>query len=596
MVKVKGFIKELKTHKIIYILLFCIILLGVFLRLYNHAEWLHFELDQARDVFVVHDMINLGKVPILGPYARGSDLYLGPIFYYFQAIPAILFGAVPSVIVWPDLLFSILFIPLFYLFARLYFSRQVSVMLAALAATSLFLLTYGRFAWNPNALPFWVTLAMYGLLRATQAVPLSSDTQVTLTWDNKVFVRSWFLVMVGASAVAMQLHFVAFLTLPLIIVLYMIFVRMRILWKTIILSIGLFCLLYLPVIVSEVQTGGANNKAFFVTIMDKGDKDDEHNIAEKIFRGVQETATHNWVLLSSNQSGGDNIRTKRTVDGYFLCDSECQERLSIHIVAIGLFAIMSIIFLHQFIYQWKSRKENANQYNLYQRQLLIILWFGCASVFLILMAYQISPRFYLLLVPVFLIMFGTVLQLLQRQFGRIGVGIGIVIVSCLAIFNLISTWQYFTILNNVQCNTETHCNASLREGWRDLIMNRSDYITLGQLRGVADYITEQSDESQFLIVGDNRYARALYFLTNIENGISNARCYIKRSSFETGQVNGKNYYVLVRTKSKTHINDKMLENHNIVDKKSFGTLMLYKMSPKNINNVSMQIPEGCFMR
>ncbi|MEA3323366.1 MAG: hypothetical protein U9Q12_04030 [Patescibacteria group bacterium] len=162
--------------------------------------------------------------------------------------------------------------------------------------------------------------------------------------------------------------------------------------------------------------------------------------------------------------------------------------------------------------------------------------------------------------------------------------------SCLLIFNLVNTWQYFSILNNV----ETRLIASLQ--WRDLIMKRTDYITLGQLRDVSRYISEQRNESKFLIVGDNRYARAIYFLTNIEENVKNATCYIKRSSFESEQVNGRDYYVLVRTKSKTHINDEMSAGHDIVDEKSFGTLMLYKMAPNSENKNITKTPKGCFVR
>jgi hypothetical protein len=365
---------------------------------------------------------------------------------------------------------------------------------------------------------------------------------------------------------------------------------MKVDWRVMLMSVGLFCLLYAPVIFSEIQTSGANAKSLVNVIFEKGNKDDKHNIAEKIFRSAQETSTYNFVVLTGNQSGGDNIRTKKTTTGYFLCDKDCKERLPVHVVAMSSLILISIVFLYPFIVSYKKRKESQIELNLYQRQLLIVLWLGIVNIFLVLMAYQISPRFYLLIVPVFLIMFGTVLQVLQKKFGRVGIGVSIVIVSCLLIFNLVSSWQYFTILNNV----ETRLIASLQ--WRDLIMKRADYITLGQLREVSRYISEEQNESKFLIVGDNRYARTLYFLTNIENGIDNAQCYIKRSSFETEQVDGKGYYVLVRTKSKVHIADEMLEIHNVVDKKNFGTLMLYRMSPKKINNMDIQIPNGCFVR
>ncbi len=577
MSKVKGFSKELGDHKLIYIFLFLSIIVGAFLRLYHHSDWLHFELDQARDLFVVYDMLNNHVVPLLGPYARGSDLYLGPIFYYFQALPAFVFGVAPNVAAWPDLLFSVLFIPLVYLFARLYFSCSVSVMLAVLAATSLFLVTYGRFAWNPNALPFWMTLAMYGLLRAH---------------SGKTFSRGWFLTMIGAGIVAMQLHFIAFLVVPLTIGTYMLIARMRIPWRSVLLGVVLASLLYLPVLISEYQTHGANARVLVATIFAKGDKDNKHNLAEKVFRGVQETATYNGVLLSSDQSGGDPVRTKRDKGGHLslLCDADCKDRFPQQLIAVSVFLLILGLFIGQFIISYHKRVTTTENMLVYQRQLLILLWLSWSGVFLVLLAYQISPRFYLLIVPALLIMFGFVLRILVQKWSAVGKWIGIVLVSLLVLWNLINTHQYFQILNSVEENI-------VQYEWRDLIMNRGDYITLGQLRSVADQITEDEKNSvSFLIVGDNRYARALYYLTNIEKNVKNAQCYIKRSSFTSEQVAQREYYVLVRTQSKTQINEEMLRGHTIADKKNFGTLTLYKVIPNKGGNISLEQPENCFVR
>lgn len=568
-------LEEVRAHKVVYVFLFCAIALGVFLRVYRHAELLHFELDQARDVFVVHDALETGVMPLLGPYARGSELYLGPIFYYFQAAAAFLFGAEPSIVALPDLVFSILFLPLLYLFARLYFSRTVSMMLVAIAASSLFLVTYGRFAWNPNALPFWITLSVYGLLRS---------------WENKTFHGKWFLMMVAAAAVAMQLHFVAFLTLPLVLLLYFFIVRMRISLGMIVSSAALFLLLYAPVVVSEFQTGSANTKALFVTIIEKGDKDNKHNIFEKVFRGVQETSTYNWVLLSSNQQGGDNIRTKSRKNGYFLCDDKCEARLGSHILAIGAFLILIGTFLWQFVCQWKRRKDNREQNNLWQRQTVIVLWLAVTSIFFVLMAYQISPRFYLLIVPALLVVIGSSLSWLQRRLGSIGFVISVGLVACLFFSNLVQTKQYFSVLDSAQVNGE-------KQEWRDLIMGRADYITLQQLREAAEHISGQKNKNNFFVVGDNRYARALYFLVSVEGGADGAQCYIKRSSFDAKQVEGADYYVLVRKKSKTQLEESMLDEHEIADEKQFGTIVLYKMEPKERVEIEKSgLPKRCFVR
>jgi hypothetical protein len=568
----KEILAKFMKYKYVYGILLVIFIVDIFLRTYHSITWLHFELDQARDIFVVYDMLHNGVLPLLGPYARGSELYLGPIFYYFQAFPAILFGVTPFVVTLPDLLASILFVPLMYVFARLYFTRSISLMLAAVTATSIFLITYGRFAWNPNSLPFWITLAMYSLIQS---------------WRYKKFNGKWFLMMVGATAVAMQLHFVAFLTLPLIIIIYAIIVRIHPSWKIVAWAVVLFGVLYLPVIISEVDTGGANTKAFFTTITDKGNKDEKHNIVEKVFRSAQETSTYNFVLLSGVQSGGDNIRTKKTSSGYFLCDKECRQRLSVHLVAIITLVVMIAFFAYQIYKKWKNRNINNELYYEYQKYLLVTLWLCFGGIFLILMAYQISPRFYLFIVPALYIVFGNILTLIEKKFSTIGIYIVRIIVICLIVLNLINIVQYFSVLNMAG-------EVDAKIEWRDLIMKRADYITLEQLQDASKYIAQQDDE-EFIIIGDNRYARALYFLTVIEQNIDGVLCYIKRSSFEENQIEGMNYYLLTRTKSKKQIVDEMVQGHEIVEQKQYGTLTLYRMKANN-HESNDQIPKGCFIR
>lgn len=575
--KLKGFGTEIGAHKYIYGTLGVGVIVGIFLRVFKHSEWLHFELDQARDLFVVYDMIHNDIVPLLGPYARGSELYLGPIFYYFQAIPAFLLDLAPHVVAWPDLLFSILFIPLIYLFARLFFPRSVSVMLALLAATSLFLVTYGRFAWNPNALPFWTTLAMYGLLRAR---------------EYNSFSVTWFLVMVGSAAVAMQLHFIAFLVIPLTVASYMILTRLRVPWRSVLLGIALVSLLYLPMLISEYQTRGANSYALVSTIFSKNEKDENHTIAEKMFRGAQETATYNWVIFSSDQFGGDPVRTKQDTDGrvFLLCDADCKERFPHHILAIGSFVIMIGFFIWQFTTLYRQQSLSIKKKMHYQRALLILLWLLWSGVFLTLLAYQISPRFYLLVAPALLIVFGYALEFLWHRWGRAGRWLTVTLVSALIIWNLVNTSHYFHVLSLASENTT-------QPQWRDLIVNRGDFITLGQMRSIAQYIGgAEQNETDLLIVGDNRYARALYYLTTIENGEDRVMCYIKRGGFEPAQVSGHIYYVLVRTKSSSQINDEMRSAHEITDQKSFGTLTLYKLMPRSGVPTELQQPQGCFVR
>ena len=152
----------------IIIALSLIILLGTFLRLYHFSDWLHFELDQSRDAKVIDLALEegIGNLPLLGPKAAGSFLRLGPAFYYFQYLSALVFGWTPSGMALIMVFFGIGTIPLFYFLIKRYFANRLSLALTLLFSVSLFLVMYSRFSWNPNALPFFVLLTFLSMLRS----------------------------------------------------------------------------------------------------------------------------------------------------------------------------------------------------------------------------------------------------------------------------------------------------------------------------------------------------------------------------------------------------------------------------------------------
>jgi 4-amino-4-deoxy-L-arabinose transferase-like glycosyltransferase len=149
-------------------LLFVIIGFGWFLRAYHFSDWLHFELDQARDARIVDDGLrgDFWDLPLLGPKAGGTTLRLPPMFYYLEYLSARLFGGTPAGMATLSMLLSVAMLPVFFLLVRRYFSLSLSLSLTFLVAVSEFFVMYGRFAWNPNLLPFFVLFGWYSLLRA----------------------------------------------------------------------------------------------------------------------------------------------------------------------------------------------------------------------------------------------------------------------------------------------------------------------------------------------------------------------------------------------------------------------------------------------
>lgn len=227
---------------------------------------------------------------------------------------------------------------------------------------------------------------------------------------------------------------------------------------------------------------------------------------------------------------------------------------------------------------------------------LILPWLLMGGLFLILVAYQISPRFFLFMYPPFLILLGSLFYFIEKVFRKFGKFITVGLTIIFITINLLNIKIGFTELD--LSRTENI------EPSRDLVLKRSDRITLGQLRDVADYILESESENgkvgKKIVVGDNRYARAIYYLVNSKSGSDELLCYVKRGGFEKEIVSDKDFYLLVREKTGVHVNDEMLVNHVIVDERSFGTLKLYELVLKKgvfeIGDVGDENLQGCFLR
>ncbi len=235
-----------------------IFLIGVFLRTYNFRDWLYFYPDQARDVFLAEKAVNgHSGWPLLGPIAASTKFRLGPIYYYFQIISGKIFGITPVAMAYPDLLFSILSIPLFYYFMRRYFGANMSLALAGLYAMSFYDIRYSRFAWNSNPIPFFVILFLISL-------------------SELLFSRSrtkWYWIAgLGISlGVSVQLHTVLLVMLPIMVLMALAFSIKKDpkLWRKWLIVFLIASILNGGQIYSELQTGFSNTKYFFSVLNDR---------------------------------------------------------------------------------------------------------------------------------------------------------------------------------------------------------------------------------------------------------------------------------------------------------------------------------------
>lgn len=409
-------------EKIICLIFGTIIVFSLFLRVYKFDDWLFLKSDQVRDAIMVSNAHSDGpsSLPLLGPRAGGTMLRLGPIFYYFQYASSVIFDRTDApVFAYPNLLFSLLVIPLFYLFLKKYFSRNWSMALTAVFSFSFLSIEYSRFAWNPNSIPFFNLLFFYSLLQF---------------FDQNDGRKTLWAVMAGLSlAISTQLHFSSFVVLPVILGLFLIFNFRNVpkagSLKALFFFLGTILVLYVPVIWSDIIMKGDNMKEFFQAI---GSKPSSHSIFEKLLRDVYYFGKYYFRILT----------------GYFGKNSDWF--YAVWILILGALARS----------YWLIKKENdKNRLNFL---VLADLWFLGYFLVYIPLAYTIDkPRFFLPLIMTPAIFLGFLFKDVFSPKNYIFKPIIISILAFSILSNLSFTLEWFREMNISESGTNDPKSAIL---------------------------------------------------------------------------------------------------------------------------------------
>jgi hypothetical protein len=124
-----------------------------FLRIWRLPETAQFSYDEARDAMAEREILN-GKLTLLGPESQiGSKIiYFGPLHYYLMA-PALKLANYDPL--GPYYLTAFLGAATAALLA-FYFGSVAGLLFAVFPIA----VVYSRWAWNPNTIPFFITLSL----------------------------------------------------------------------------------------------------------------------------------------------------------------------------------------------------------------------------------------------------------------------------------------------------------------------------------------------------------------------------------------------------------------------------------------------------
>ncbi len=432
-----GKLKQARSHTWILVVL---ILVGIFFRIYHFQELLVFASDQARDLKIVSDVVNdNASWPLLGPdMTGGRGFRLGAIYYSFQIVSAKLFGVGPTQQAYPDVLFSILSIPLLYRFLRRYFDEKVSLLSTSVFVFSYFSIEYSRFAWNVNLIPFFVLLYLHSLVGFLEEKGKAS-------WK-------WIVGIGIALGVGVQLHAILLLLLPAmsaIVFAFILFLDKRT-WRKCAVVVLIALSLNTGQFISEQKTGLANTKTFFSAFLFKSER-----TGGSFVKGVKLdlacNAQANVHILSSlgNKNICNILYDPLVISPTYKTPIVFQtDPLSIAgLVALLSFSVLGYGFL---IYRLLTANESGKQ------AWGLVLLYG---ILYFLVMIPIAPgsrmRYYLPIAFMPFIFLSFVLEWLTRRFPKRYAWVAGAIIALLFVSNMNSVRQK---LENTECDKATRAD------------------------------------------------------------------------------------------------------------------------------------------
>ena len=194
--RIKNWIRQNPKEAII---LGVILLVATFLRLYRISEYMTFLGDEGRDVIIVRRLLVDFDPILIGPGTSIGNMYLGPLYYYLMAPALALAGLSPVGPAVQIALLGVATVFFVWYLARDWFGKWGAAVASSLYAIAPTVIIYSRSSWNPNIMPFFALLSIWG------------------TWKFWQEGRWRWLAVVGvALAFTLQSHYLALLLFPVI--------------------------------------------------------------------------------------------------------------------------------------------------------------------------------------------------------------------------------------------------------------------------------------------------------------------------------------------------------------------------------------------
>ena len=223
-----------------------------------------------------------------------------------------------------------------------------------------------------------------------------------------------------------------------------------------------------------------------------------------------------------------------------------------------------------FVRRWLREKERKKGDAL----LLLGIWWGVGSLLFLPLAFDLAPRFFLVLLPIPFLLIGIFLEelalLLRRFFGRRG---GFLLV-------LFGGWTIVVVAGVMLWNRFDQLERSRHEvvklPYGDALLKERTRVTLGQQRAIVQYLAERArrEGKPLLFHADSYYKRSFKYLL-LQEGVDVGSLRGKRVYRDALQV-----YILRTAADPKKKLGSYLERYRIKERIPFGTLTVLILEPK----------------
>lgn len=230
------------------LVLLAILVVAALARIPGLATRGDFDGDQGHDMLTLFRLVRDGQIPLLGPPTSIGEFHHGAAYYYLFAPLAWLSGADPMAILAGMAGLGIAAVAMTWWVARAIGGRAAGAIAGLLLAVSPAAVEESTFIWNPNPIPFFAALAL------------------AAAWRGRATGGArWWAIAVASAGMVVQLHVLGIVFLPPILAFGVTTAmaarrhgdrqRAVAVFRGLGMGIGLVAILFLPLVIHELQTG-----------------------------------------------------------------------------------------------------------------------------------------------------------------------------------------------------------------------------------------------------------------------------------------------------------------------------------------------------